>query len=969
MKLKLLLIILITGITKVTFSQSTGIIKGKVIDEKTGETLPGALVMIKGTTTGVSTDFDGVFLLKNITAGTYILECKYISYNSKVITDVVVKSGEETTVNISLVSAATELGVVEITATMSKENNAGLIIQQKNNASVSDGISSEAIKKTPDRNTSDVLKRISGASIQDNKFAIIRGMNDRYNSAYINGAPLPSSESDRRAFAFDIFPSNLLDNIVILKTATPDLPGDFAGGVIQINTKGIPEKNEQMILVSGSYNTITTFKNFKTYDGGKYDWLGIDDGTRKLNKDIPPTLIYNNSTQTSNSERADYAKLMGGDWSLKNKAAAIPSLNLQYSLANTGKLFKREAGSVFALTYYNNYTTSFSTRREFEEQDTDVLKTKEYIDTSYTNNILSSAMWNVSYKLNSKNELSLKNMYSINTDNKVNVRGGLADVSGPQWEKSNVRWFTQNNIYSGQLGGDHVLSEKYKIKFKWQGALSNIKREIPNMRKMVYAKIAPTAEDTAFEYQASIQPNSVTTTSGGSMFFSVNKENIYSAKYELSIPFQLKKTKHEFKAGGFHQLRDRDFSARLFGFTQYRSGSQVKFNNTLLQLPEDKIFSIDNMGVTNTTGANKGGFKLTESTTPLDSYLAASKLHAGFLMLDSRLMEKFRLIYGARLESYRQTITNYDIITGDAITRDTTFVNILPSVNAVWSLTDKTNLRFAYYQTVSRPEFRELAKFNFYDFILDYTISGNPDLKQATINNYDLRYEWYPGAGQVFSTSVFYKEINNAIEQIAAGASQIRSISYANVDKVQNMGAELEYRFKLNTIFRNDSSSFLNNTTLFTNLAYIQSKIDQSDVVGATDRPMQGQSPYLVNAGLQYLNTEKGYSASISYNVYGKRIFIVGSDDEPSYWENPRNVVDLQLTKTLLKGMLDIKLNARDILAQPYIFYQDINNNGKYDKNSEKENNASLTRDKTTDNVMIRTTVGAAYSLSVALRF
>jgi len=442
------------------FAQNSSI-KGKVIDEKTGETLPGSVVIIRGTTKAVSTDFDGNYTLTNVEAGTYVLECKLISYNTKVIQDVKVTANEPAIVNITMESASTDLGVVEVTATMSKENNAGLFLMQKNNASVSDGISSESIKRTPDRSTSDVLKRVSGASIQDNKFAVIRGMNDRYNTAFINGAPLPSSESDRRAFAFDIFPSNLLDNLVIVKTATPDLPGDFAGGVIQINTKSIPEKNEQFIAISGSYNTITTFKNFKTYDGGKLDWLGMDDGKRQLNKDLPGTLEFNDPAVT-NLQKADYGKLMVSNWGLNN-TVAMPSTSMQYSIANVDSLFKKEAGSIFAFTYNNSYSNAISNRREFEEQSTEVLKTKEYTDTTYNNNILTSLMWNVSFKLNDKHSLSLKNLYSINTDDKVTTRRGLADGSGPQWEKSSVRWFTQNNINKGQLSGDHVLAKKYKI--------------------------------------------------------------------------------------------------------------------------------------------------------------------------------------------------------------------------------------------------------------------------------------------------------------------------------------------------------------------------------------------------------------------------------------------------------------------------------------------------------------------------
>jgi len=966
MNLKLLSFLIFLCFSNTIFSQNSSI-KGKVIDGKTGETLPGAVVVIKGTTTGSNTDFDGLFSINNLAIGVYTLECKLISYNTKILTDVNVKNNEPTVITITMETASTNLGIVEVTATVSKENNAGLLIMQKNNASVSDGISSESIKRTPDKSTSDVLKRVSGASIQDNKFAVIRGMNDRYNAAYINGAPLPSSESDKRAFAFDIFPSNLLDNLVIIKTATPDLPGDFAGGIIQINTKSIPEKNEQSISISGSYNTISTFKDFKTYNGGKYDWIGMDDGARQLNKEIPSTLDYQKSTVT-NLDKVEYGKLMSNSWGLNNTIAA-PSTSIQYSIANVGKVLKRDAGSIFAMTYNNNNSTSFSTRREFEEQTKDVLKTKEYNDTSYVNNILSSILWNLSYKLNDKNQLSFKNMYSINTNDNTTVRKGLVDASGPQWEKSDVRWFTQNNIYSGQLDGSHVLVEKHKIKFKWQGALSDIKRDIPNMRRMVYTKISPKEDDLSFPYLAQIQANNVATNSAGTMFFSSNKEKIYSIRYDLSIPFFILKTKHEIKVGGFHQLRDRIFDARFFGYTQYKEGSSVKFDNTLLSLPEEELFTINQMGAMDKPGPKNGGFKLTEATTPLDSYLASAKLHAGFLMVDSKIKTTLRFIYGARFESYQQKITNFDQITGDAVIKDTTFNNILPSINAVWSMNEKMNLRAAYYRTVSRPEFRELANFNFYDFILDYSVAGNPALSQATINNYDLRYEWYPGAGQLFSASVFYKDIDNAIEQIAAGASQIRSISYANVKNVKNMGAELEYRLKLSTLFKNDSSVFLNNLTLYTNLAYIKSKVDLSDIVGATERPMQGQSPYIVNAGAQYMDREKGFSASLSYNVVGKRIFIVGSDDEPDYWENPRNIIDLQLTKTFLKGKLELKINARDILAQPFVFYQDLNGNHKYDKSSEKENKDNLVHDKTIDNVMINTRVGSTYSVGISYKF
>lgn len=961
----LIIAVLIFSGKTIAQENTKGTIKGKVIDAKTGETVPGASVLIEGTTIGANTDFDGNYSIYNIEAGTYNLLCKFLSYSTKKISGVTVNAKDVSFVSITLEESATQdLGEVVIEALMNKENNSALMLMQKNNASVSDGISSESIKTTPDKNTSDVLKRVSGASIQDNKFAVIRGMNDRYVSAYINNAPLPSTEADKKAFAFDMFPSSLLDNLVILKTATPDMPGDFAGGVIMINTKNTPEKNQYYLNVSSGYNTQTTLKNFTTYKGGKTDWLGIDDGGRQLPSNIPSSEEY---AKLTNDQRASYAKDMVYNWGLY-KTSALPNTGIQYSMAHVGKVLGKEAGSIFALTYSNNNNTTFANRREFEESGAEITKGKDYRDSLYNNEVQSSILWNVAYKLNDNNKISLKNLYSINTSNKVTVRNGLSDVAGPTWEKSSVRWFTQNNIYSGQLSGEHMLP-KSKIKFTWLGSASTIERVIPSLRKIVYTKNSDTPEDS-LPYYALILTNGVVTNSAGSMFFSNTNENIYSGKYDASIPFVIKKSKHELTFGAFHQLRSREFQARLLGFTKYSKGSSIKFNSNLLTLPEDQIFSPENLGLMDIAGPYNGGFKLTENTTPLDSYKASSFLNAGFIMVDSKVAEKFRFIYGSRVESYNQVLTTKNA-TGTEINNDTTVIDILPSVNMVWSITEFANLRLAYYRTVSRPEFRELAPFNLYDFITDFAVSGSPDLKRAIINNFDIRYEYYPGAGQIISGSVFYKDIRNAIEQISNTASQIRSIFFANVNRAQNAGVELEYRFKLSTIFKSEANSFLDNSTLFTNISLITSRVNVTNVIGSEFekyRPLQGQSPVIINGGYLYNNRDKGWSASISYNFVGKRIFIVGSSDEPSYWENPRHVIDIQAGKKFKKDRYEVKVNVKDLLAQDVIFYQDLYRNGKFDKNS-VNSNATLTRLQGDDNVMIQNFIGTTISVNASMKF
>lgn len=958
------LFILLGTLLSINIYAQNGKISGTIIDSKTGETLPGAMALVEGTGNGAMADFDGKFIINNVPVGKVNIVVSYISYTTKKITDVEVKAGDVTNLSITMDAASSQdLQEVEVVVTLNKENNTALVLQQKNNASVSDGISSETIKKTPDRNTSDVIKRVSGATIQDNKFAIIRGMNDRYNTAFLNGAPLPSSESDRKAFSFDIFPANLLDNIIILKTATPELPGDFAGGMIQINTKSIPEKNYYNVSMSAGYNTQTTFKDFKTYKGGKTDWLGIDDGARSIPNGLASTKEFGTM---SNLDRIEQAKKINYDWGLQNKTA-LPNLNFQYSMANVGKVFKRDAGSVFAITYYNNNSTLFNNRREFEEQGDSVQKIKDYQDTIYSNNILASVMWNISYKITPNNQIGFKNLLSVNTDDKVVLRKGLFDGTGPIWERSNVRWFTQNRIYSGQLSGEHLIA-KPKITIKWVGGYSDIVRSIPNLRKMVYQKSSSLENDT-IPYAALLFENTVYPNSSGSMFFANNTENIKSIRYDISKPFEILSSKHEVKIGGFHQIRNREFSARLLGFTQYKRGSQVLFNYELSLLPENQIFAPQNIGIVDGPDKYDGGFKLSEATTQQDSYGATSKLHAGYAMFDSRFLEKFRLIYGARIESYHQELRTNNIL-GEPVVRDTTNNDILPSVNVVYSLTEKINIRAAYFRTVCRPEFRELAPFNFYDFITDFSLSGEPTLARSLINNYDLRFEWYPGAGQIVSVSGFYKEIENPIEQVSSTASAIRSLFYANAKRATNIGAELEYRFKLSTILNNDSSSFLSNTTLFSNFAYINSKVEiAGSVVGseANVRPLQGQSPFIINAGLQYLSSENGFGASISYNLVGRRIFIVGSTDEPTYWENPRHILDLQVVKTFMEK-LELKLNVRDLLAQNLIFYQDINKNGKLDKASE-EANKNRSHSSNVDNIMINTKNAPTISFSISYRF
>jgi TonB-dependent receptor len=820
---------------------------------------------------------------------------------------------------------------VTVTFKINKESTTELVKLQRNSVTSVDGINAETFKRTPDSKVSDVFKRVSGISVVDNKFVVVRGLNDRYNFALLNGLPLPSSESDKRSFSFDIFPSNMIDNLMVMKTASPDLPGEFAGGIIDINTSEPKNENTHTIQIGGSHNTIATFRNFKTYD---VESRGLPN--------INGTIDFQN---LSKQERSEVAKLMDFTWSTKDRLA-LPNPSIQYTLSRNIKLKKKQTLSfILTYNYQNNFNYNNIVRREFEEQATGVVKKMELNDSVFTQSVLNSGMLNLVYKINENNTIKFKNIYSVNSEDKVNVRNGVRELdSDPrQWEKSTNFWYTQNNFLTNQLLGIHTIKEN---KFNWSVGYSNVKRDIPNLRRVVYRKYSLNEDDPTEQYVAVVQQNGTIPTAAGNMFWSESDEKIISARYDLTIPF---KEVNSIKIGGWNQFRMKDFQSRNFGFSQYKPNGST-FNSNLLLLPMDQIFSIENMGLLSN---GQGGFKLDEATKVDDSYNANSLLNSFYTMVDYKL-DKWRFTGGVRLESYNQNF-NY-IEFGSNLNRniDTTVIDLLPSVNIIYNFNKKMKLRGSISQTVSRPEFRELAPFNFYNFILDNITSGNPYLKRTKITNCDIRYEVYPGSGQIISLSGFYKNFDNPIETInRTGTSGAPELYFSNIDRSQSFGGELEFRFKLGFLSKVENHKLWDQLTLYSNISLIKSVVNMDEVIGAGgNRPLQGQSPYIINSGLFYTNKKEDFNLTLSYNVIGPRIYIVGNQQEPSVWENGRNVIDFQLAKSYKK--FEIKLNIKDILAQKLIYFQDLNGNQKYD---------------TEDNRWQEITFGQTVSLSVRYKF
>jgi TonB-dependent receptor len=835
----------------------TGKITGKVISSKTGEALIGATVSIDSLKRAVATDLDGNYSISGLSPGAYSLSGTYVAYDKKIVSDVIVSGTDFTILNFALDPATSGNGNnVTVRTRVNRENIGALLAAQKNSSSVSDGISAELIRRTPDRTTSDVLRRVSGASIQDDRFAIIRGLNERYNAAFLNGAPLPSSESDRKAFAFNIFPSNILDNMVINKTATPDQSGEFAGGLINITTRSIPVENFTTISVSGGYNTITTFKEKFDYKGGKTDFLGFDDGTRALPVNVAN--LKNLSTSTP-SEMGQLGKSFSNNWGLNSKKFT-PNYGIQITKGlNIERNGNEVLGMLFSLTYNKTSSYSEGDRRSFEYDRAapaapPVLR-GDFIDKIYADQILLGALANLSFKLNSRSTLNWKNILSINSDDRVIRRTGFQDASGdPNFlTRQDARWFTSNTIYSSQLIGDHILS-KSNLRLNWQGSYAKVKRSIPNLRQSIYFGYN---ETPAFEANVASGRNSLVAENGGTMFYSTTNENIMSGKIDITQPFSLfSNRQNQLKVGFYYQNRTRNFDARLLGFGILNS---TGFDRSLLKLPAERIFTAENMGKLSN---GKEGFSLLELNRPSFVYDASSILSAGYAMLDQRFGRKLRAVWGVRLENFNQRLNSVDEFNVPVVI-NTAKLDPLPSVNLIYSLNAKQNIRASFYRTVNRPEFRELAPFIFFDFVTRYTVEGLDTLRRASIKNFDLRYEFYPGRSQLFSVSGFYKDFTNPIELVSSPAL-VRQAIYQNARSAKVYGVEFEVRTLLSTLFGSAESSVFNKITFSANASLLKSEITLGDfagIISAKDliekRSLQGQSPYVFNSSLNYADDDR----------------------------------------------------------------------------------------------------------------
>lgn len=876
-----------------SYGQETGTVIGKVFDSATNEELIGANILLEGTTIGAASDLDGNFIIRNVPAGMYTLSASMIGYAKITITDLNVKSGESKKVDISLISEAFQTDEVVVTAEALRNTETSVLKIQKNSANIVDGVSAELISKNNSSDGTDILKRMTGITISDGKYAYVRGVGDRYNNTLLNGASLPSTDPEKKSFSYDIIPAGMVENVITSKTFTPDKPGDFTGGLIQISTVEFPTKFLLSFSSSAAYNSNSTFNPFTTYAGGKTDWLGYDDGTRSLPGTIDETRVVRGNY--TNDQLAEIGKSFANNWQTTGTTAPI---NGSIKLAVGDRIdFGNDLLGYIASFDYSSNTYIKDRFKSFYDFEGDRYT---YNGISNTNSVMLSGLLNLSFRLGNNHKFSFKNIYNQNSDDETTIYKGNYRAADQYREITSLQ-FVSRNLQSHQLVGTHYFELLNGISWDWGGSYSRSFREEPDARRYIYSRGQDQVnEPLVFQ----LDQSNVT------RFFSELEDNDYNFTTSFTIKPFVDPQLPKISFGGLYNKKDRNFDARIFGFRNIPGGS-FALEDSVLKLSIDRIFQPENI--------NPTFISIIEITRPSDSYAALQKIGAGYAMFDAMLFNSLRVVAGARYEYSEQTMDSYTITNESVIVKDY-YRDWLPSINLTYLLTADMNLRFAYTKTLARPEFREKAPFQYFDFLANELVQGNPELVRALITNYDLRYEYFPGAGELLAVSLFYKRFTNPIELILIASSSYEPIrSYQNAMSADNIGVELELRKNLG--FAGDIFS---NFSVVTNISLISSDIKLNEVDNGfqeSERPLQGQAPYIFNIGLYFDDFESGWNATATYNRVGQRIAKVGYADIGDVVEQPVDLIDLSVSKKFL-DYFTLRLSLMDVLNQDRNFIQ-----------------------------------------------
>jgi hypothetical protein len=861
--------------------KETGV-QGQVVSRRPKKVLPDAPVLAKGKEDGqlrsTLTDDRGRYRLY-LPPGRYTLRSYYDLYHGARWDNILVTRGAFKRVNFVLDpisekdAGVQEQEVIYLADTTSE---AAQLALRKEAVGVADAISAEEIKRAGDSTAKGAVKRVVGVTVDEDGRIIVRGLAGRYNQILLNGVPVPGVDPDIPSVKLDVFPSDIVSNLNIYKVPSPDLPGAFAGGLLDIDTTKYPEDLEIKVGASVGFNSISTFQDMPTYSGGKMDFLGFDDGTREL-----PSLVGgqrldigrggDGSRYQTPDQLAQVGRSFPNIWNPRTKKA-LPELGLKASVGNSGSIGKKDGRGGFQLSFIYDYEeevrTGFNRRFRFNQQGEPISLLRDFDIKAGNQDVLWGTFGSGFIEVNPDTFLNITTMFSRVTDDQTLVQLGATEDTGfdvPQTQNSYN--FIGSSVFFNQLQGDHRNLGETKVRLKWNATGGFGRRDEPDRRL-----IEQFPED-----QQIIR---------ATRFYSDLNQYFVGGKTSVRFPiYQAFESTAYLSFGANGGYQDRDFTARRF----------VYLNAPNAQLIGDPETVFSNSGIGRIS-------RVSEITRVQDSYVASNTLLAGFAKLETAIAPWARFEGLLRFEAFNQQVRSESpfsgaVAPGDIEETDRTDLDPLPSANFAFTINDQMFVKVGYGMTVIRPAVRELAPFLYRDFIRGWNIEGNPDLLRTRVQNAEARYEYFFGATDVVAATAFFKYFDDPIEFVIF--NQVNSAAgFANADKAWLVGGEIELRFGFGRLHEKLSKLFFTG-----NVAFMTSKTTLpagSGIAGNLERPLFNQSPYVTNLSLRFDDPDSRVMVGLVYNAFGKRIVEAGGSAGdvilPDVFELPQHLLDFIAT-------------------------------------------------------------------------
>ena len=882
----------------IDLNKNNAVIRGKVSSFDSGKPLGSAKIFISGVNKKIVSDEEGLFEV-SLPAGMYTLSVVMNGFNTYTIKEIKLPDAGLINNDIELVPTGVKLAEYLVTAP-DLEGSAMALEEEKRSAStVSEIIGADQMSQSGDSDAAGALKRVTGLTLVDGKYIYVRGLGDRYSSTLLNYSELPSVDPTRRAVPLDLFPTGALGSVVIQKTYSPDLPGDFAGGTVILRTKGIPDNKIRKISLSVGGNSRSTFKDGLTYEGGSTDFIGIDDGTREF----PPLLdaLTDGGTKLlvrlSDEEKEAAGESLANNYATETKKLP-PDFGLKLNFANRDEMYGSNWGwgYNFSFNYKNEWRQRVEERTSFSLDGQGGLVAADTTTREKTgNNIDLGAMLNLSAEIGGNHILESNTLITRNTTDTVFRDNSFLSENELNVRDTTLEW-VERELINQQFNGKHTFYSLNDLKIDWHVAYSTANRYEPDTRFYRYER----QDDGRFSFSQEGQSNERT--------FETLDDEIISTGIDFTLPvYELFSRPAKLKAGFAFKENNRESS-----FVRFRFLTDWSNNN----LDPGILYAENPEGILNEENIDPDGYVLRNTTLPTDNYNASQEIASTYLMGEFSLSDSFSFMAGARAEDNNQSVTTFQLTSPE----DSTSViisetDIMPAINATWAYSKDSQLRFAYSETVNRPDSKELSEAPYVDAETRDIVIGNPNLVKANISSVDIRWEKYFSKFENISVAVFYKEFEAPIERvIRLGAGGINT--FDNAESAENLGVEFQSRFWLSRFFGKAAS----NLYMDTNFALIDSNVVLGDA-GAqqtnNERALQGQSPWAVNLSLNYENLINEVKSALLFNMSGKRIVNVGTGGLPDAYENPVPVLDFIYSRSLTQGHEDkwgIKIKIQNIL-------------------------------------------------------